>query len=231
VQDEGSNSLRDNLIYIVVLEIFCLKKGDVASPFLFFSRKPFHFTKNLKADNQLNMIKRYLLTLLLLLISSCSYFNTEQNEAPKIKAVTGRIYFMGGESFTSIGLNAFNGPTYALLAKDEMLKKLNNLQNSIVTVKGYIDAEVMYPQKSIIVEEYKKLDLEKVTGKLHKSGLGSGAVYYLQTKEKAYNIIYDKFVEIGNLLEDVIELKGYIFKVDENSIDNIYLISVKKTQE
>jgi len=163
----------------------------------------------------------------LVLISSCSFLDKKDDEAPKLKRITGRVYYMGGEEITSIGLNAFSGTSYPLIASKEVLDEIFKLNNSILTVRGYIDPAIKYPLKSIHVEDYVKHELTSFTGKIHKTGKIGLADYYLQTKEKSYKVLTDKIVEVNNNLTVSVEISGYVFS-DDDDHESIYMINLIK---
>lgn len=176
------------------------------------------------------MLKKYLLPLLLLFTCSCTCLGGKKDELPKKVTVMGRIYFRGGDSFTDIGLNAFDGRMLLLLAEDDKLKEMFNFQNEVVAVTGYIDAKINNPQKSLIVDDYSKVELTEVSGKLYKSGSGIKLRFYLQTPEKTYEVVTEKSILLEKELESMVEIKGYPSKMVD-SIDQIFVESVVKVKK
>ncbi len=177
-------------------------------------------------------MKKFLLIIIITLIYplvSCSYFVEKKDNTPKEISVTGRIYFMGSEPFTKIGINAFDGRIYALLSEKPTANELSKLQGNIVTIKGLLDKKINYPQKSLLVNEYKKIEKQKVTGKLEKEGKGINARFYIQNDSKTYQLTTDSTITLGNLLGSEVEIEGYIYEVG-NSVENIYSVTVEKKQ-
>ncbi len=175
------------------------------------------------------MLKNLTSLLLILLLTSCSYLGTEDEPAPEKETITGRVYFMGNEPFINLGLNAFDGRVFALLADDDDMKALSEYQNKIVNIVGYVDKKIKYPQNSIIVEEYNKVDIGEVSGRLYKEGRGIRAHYYLQSKEMTYEVITENSIILEKYLNENVKMSGYIYAV-RNSIDNIFELSVEKEE-
>jgi hypothetical protein len=175
-------------------------------------------------------MKKLIIVLIALFLCSCSKLQAKQEEEPNLVTITGRVYYMGSEPMTSIGLNTFNGGTLSVFAEKRVMDEIAGLQNSLITVKGYIDTAIKYPQKSIHVKEFKKLEAVFLSGKVLKSGMGGLARYYLQTKDKTYNIITEKIIEIGNFKGNMVQLKGYVFEAAD-AVDNVYLLWIKKVKE
>lgn len=173
-------------------------------------------------------MKKYILVALFLMLFSCAYPGAKDEDAiPKEDIITGRLYFMGTGPVTSMGLNTFDGRSYAVLSYKEIVDDINRLQDKVVTIKGYVDLEIMYPMQSIIIEEYKKIEAESISGSLSKKGAGINAAYYIQSEGKSYKIVTEKVITLESLIGVEVEIKGYIYETGEPT-ESIYLIKIKK---
>jgi len=174
--------------------------------------------------------KIYVVLIVTLLICSCGRNKPKETGPPKLVTITGRAYYAGSEPNASIALNTFNGKVRVLVVRTSELKKLMALENRIITVKGYIDPVVNYPQISIIVKEYKEVEASTISGKLIRSGIGELANYVLQTPEKSYTLVAERIIQINDLLKKEVYADGYVFDV-ENSGAHIYIQSVRSKEK
>jgi len=67
--------------------------------------------------------------------------------------VTGRIYVMGNEPFTQLGIELDNGKVYALLGEHD--QELRGLQGKRLTVKGKVGGKTNRGAEAIQVSAFK----------------------------------------------------------------------------
>lgn len=67
--------------------------------------------------------------------------------------VTGRIYVMGHEPFTQVGIELDDGQVYVLLGEDD--KELRGLQGKRLTVKGKMSGKTIRGVEAIEVKSFK----------------------------------------------------------------------------
>ncbi|MBM4331501.1 MAG: hypothetical protein FJ117_09820 [Deltaproteobacteria bacterium] len=67
--------------------------------------------------------------------------------------VTGRIYVMGHEPFTQVGIELDDGQVYALVGEED--KKLRSLQGKRLTVKGKMSGKTTRGIEAIEVKSFK----------------------------------------------------------------------------
>ena len=67
--------------------------------------------------------------------------------------VTGRIYVMGNEPFTQLGIELDNGKVYALVGEHD--KELRGLQGKRLTVKGKLGGKTTRGVEAIKVTSFK----------------------------------------------------------------------------
>ena len=70
--------------------------------------------------------------------------------------VTGKVYLMGGEPFTYVGIQLDDGKVYALSGKYE--KELHSLQGKRLTVKGKVGGKTTRGVEAIEVKSFKVLE-------------------------------------------------------------------------
>ncbi len=70
--------------------------------------------------------------------------------------VTGKVYLMGGEPFTYVGIQLADGKVYALSGKHE--KELRSLQGKRLTVKGKLGGQTTRGVEAIEVKSFKVLE-------------------------------------------------------------------------
>jgi hypothetical protein len=70
--------------------------------------------------------------------------------------VTGRIYLMGNEPFTQVGIESENGKVFAVIGEQE--KELRGLQGKRLTVKGNLGGKTTRGVESIKVKSFKVME-------------------------------------------------------------------------
>jgi hypothetical protein len=70
--------------------------------------------------------------------------------------VTGKVYLMGGEPFTYVGIQLDDGKVYALSGKHE--KELRSLQGKRLTVKGKLGGKTTRGVETIEVKSFKGME-------------------------------------------------------------------------
>jgi hypothetical protein len=70
--------------------------------------------------------------------------------------VTGKVYLMGGEPFTYVGIQLDDGKVYALIGEHE--KELRSLQGKRLTVKGKVGGKKTRGVEAIEVKSFKVME-------------------------------------------------------------------------
>lgn len=70
--------------------------------------------------------------------------------------VTGKVYLMGGEPFTYVGIQLDNGKVYALIGEHE--KELRSLQGKRLTIKGTLSGQTTRGVEAIEVKSFKGME-------------------------------------------------------------------------
>ena len=70
--------------------------------------------------------------------------------------VTGKVYLIGGEPFTYVGIQLDDGKIYALMGEHE--KELRSLQGKRLTVKGKVGGKTTRGVEAIEVKSFKVLE-------------------------------------------------------------------------
>ena len=70
--------------------------------------------------------------------------------------VTGKVYLMGGEPFTYVGIQLDDGKVYALMGEHE--KELRSLQGKRLTVKGKEGGKTTRGVEAIEVKSFKVME-------------------------------------------------------------------------
>ena len=70
--------------------------------------------------------------------------------------VTGKVYLMGGEPFTYVGIQLDDGKVYALIGEHE--KELRSLQGKRLTVKGKVGGKKNRGVEAIEVKSFKVME-------------------------------------------------------------------------
>ena len=70
--------------------------------------------------------------------------------------VTGKIYVMGNEPFTQVGIELDNGKVYALLGKHD--KELRGLQGKRLTIKGKLSGKTTRGAEAIEVKSFQVME-------------------------------------------------------------------------
>jgi len=70
--------------------------------------------------------------------------------------VTGKVYLIGGEPFTYVGIQLDDGKVYALMGEHE--KELRSLQGKRLTVKGKVGGKTTRGVEAIEVKSFKVME-------------------------------------------------------------------------
>jgi hypothetical protein len=70
--------------------------------------------------------------------------------------VTGKVYLMGGEPFTYVGIQLDDGKVYALIGEHE--KELRSLQGKRLTIKGTLSGQTTRGVEAIEVKSFKGME-------------------------------------------------------------------------
>lgn len=103
-----------------------------------------------------NIIKKFLKwagIVIVFLFCNCFFFKTGKADS----AIQGRIYIAGNEPFARIAIEKDNGDVYYLKCKEQIKKKLWDLQGKKIVV-NYVEIKENKAGKFIIVKSYKLIN-------------------------------------------------------------------------